>query len=73
MKLTTEQIQIYIDKAIKEVLDGAEYKYRFGQALWNSLPKEVTDEIYQTELDFFYWTDSNKVYDVVYKHLVKDE
>jgi hypothetical protein len=35
--------------------------YRYGQALYNILPKDITAEINCTEDDFFYWTDDEKV------------
>jgi hypothetical protein len=47
--------------------------YRLGQAIFNLLPKEVSDTIYMTELDFFFWTDDNKVLQVFYDNLVGDQ
>jgi hypothetical protein len=51
-------IQEYLnlkEQAWKEVKQGESYSYRYGQAVWNLLPKEVSDKIYLTDEDFFQW------------------
>ena len=73
MKLTKTEMQKYIDIANKQVFDGIEYHYRFGQAMYNLLPKEVTEQIYMTELDFFYWNDYDAVMEVINEELTERE
>jgi hypothetical protein len=46
-------------QAWKAVEEGRSYHYRYGQSVWNLLPKEVSDKIYSTSYDFFYWPDTN--------------
>lgn len=72
MKLTYEEMNAYIKVAWIQVEYGKEYHYQFGQALYNLLPNYVTQQIYQTEFDFFYWTDDNKVLEVAYNQLCKE-
>ena len=73
MKLTKTEMQKYIDIANKQVFDGIEYHYRFGQAMYNLLPKEVTEQIYMTKLDFFYWNDYDAVMGVINEELTEGE
>ena len=73
MKLTKTEMQKYIDIANKQVFDGIGYHYRFGQAMYNLLPKEVTEQIYMTKLDFFYWTDYDAVMKVINEELTEGE
>ena len=69
IKLTYEQAVKLVDRAAKE---STEVKhYRFGQALWNLMPSEVTDEFLLTEYDFFYWVDNARVVEVFYEHFVE--
>lgn len=44
---------------------------RFGQALWNVLPKDVSDTGHGTDTDFFYWKDKQKVLETFYTHYVE--
>ena len=73
MKLTKTEMQKYIDIANKQCFDGVDYHYRFGQAMYNLLPKEVTEQIYMTKLDFFYWTDYDAVMEVINEELTEGE
>lgn len=45
--------------------------YRFGQALWNLIPIDISSEYLSTDKDFFYWVDNTKVIDVFYQHFVE--
>ena len=69
MKLTQKQAQYILATAYKQMREVP--TYRLGQAIFNLLPKEVSDTIYMTELDFFFWTDSDKVLQVFYDNLVE--
>jgi len=71
MKLTQKQAQNILETARTQMQQVP--TYRLGQAIFNLLPKEVSDTIYMTELDFFFWTDSDKVLQVFYDNLVGDE
>ena len=71
MKLTQKQAQNILETANIQMQQVP--TYRLGQAIFNLLPKEVSDTIYLTELDFFFWTDDNKVLQVFYDNLVGDE
>lgn len=67
-KLTHMQAAKLIQQASQE---SAENKhYRFGQALWNLLPKEVQEPFYMTEKDFFFWADNAKIVKVFYENFV---
>ncbi len=44
-----------------KVMNRNQPDYRYGQALYNILPKDITVEINGTDDDFFYWTDNIKV------------
>lgn len=69
IKLTYEQAVKLVDRAAKE---STEVKhYRFGQALWNLLPVEMTKELLGTTRDFFYWVDNARVVEVFYEHFVE--
>lgn len=69
MKLTQKQAQNILATANIQMQQVP--TYRLGQAIFNLLPKEVSDTIYMTELDFFFWTDSDKVLQVFYDNLVE--
>lgn len=71
MKLTLTQAEYILAAATMQMQQVP--TYRLGQAIFNLLPKEVSDTIYMTELDFFFWTDSDKVLQVFYDNLVGDE
>ncbi len=73
MKLNKHEVQKYIDAANRQTQEGTSYHYRFGQAMWNLLPKEVTEEIYMTKFDFFYWTDYYAVMKVINEQLTEGE
>lgn len=69
MKLT----QIEADKLVYvATLDSQMGHQRFGQALWNILPKEVADSHLGGDNDFFYWTDKFKVMSIFYKYYVEE-
>lgn len=44
--------------------------YRLGQGITNLLPKELWEETNQTDLDFFYWLDNEKVLNTFYSEYV---
>jgi hypothetical protein len=71
MKLTQKQAQSILETANIQMQQVP--TYRLGQAIFNLLPKEVSDTIWRTELDFFFWTDEDKVLQVFYDNLVGDE
>lgn len=49
----------------------SEHPYlRYGQALWNSLPNELTSSLTGTDLDFFYWTNDLEVEKTFFNHFV---
>ena len=59
-------------KAEKYVEEGKSYGYRYGQALYNTLPVECTDQLTYSK-DFFYWADSRKdEIDSICLHLCED-
>ena len=72
MKLTHKEAALYIKQATKDVANSAG-TLRFGQALWNALPEDVTNHIHGTDNDFFYWTDNWKVFRTFYDHCVSKE
>lgn len=68
-KLTYEQAVKLVEQASQE---STEMKfYRFGQALWNLIPTEVSNPWHMTEYDFFYWVDNARVVEVFYQHYVE--
>lgn len=70
MKLSQTELNNYIVIASQQV--AVNPYYRFGQALWNVLPNEVTQNLHgKKELDFFYWTDENKVMEVVEQYILE--
>lgn len=68
IKLTPMQAYNLAQQASQEANENKHY--RFGQALWNLLPKEVREPFYMTDKDFFFWTDNTKVIDVFYENFV---
>ena len=67
-KLTYMQAAKLIQQASQESTENKHY--RFGQALWNLLPKEVGAPFYMTDKDFFLWADNAKVMEVFYENFV---
>ena len=55
-KLTYTQAVKLVEQASQESLQNRDY--RFGQALWNLLPAEMTKDFLGTTKDFFYWKDN---------------
>ena len=70
-KLTYAQATKLVEQASQESLQNRDY--RFGQALWNLLPAEMTKEFLGTTRDFFYWKDSAKVIETFYEFFVDNE
>ena len=68
-KLTYEQAIKLVEQASQESTEIQHY--RFGQALWNLIPIDVSSEYLSTDKDFFYWVDNNKVIEVFYQHFVE--
>lgn len=70
MKLSQTELNNYINIAIQQVTVNP--YYRFGQALWNILPNEVTKDLHgKKDFDFFYWTDNNAVMKVVLENILE--
>ena len=70
-KLTHAQAAELVEQASQESLQNRDY--RFGQALWNLLPAEITKEFLGTTKDFFYWKDNAKVIETFYEFFVDNE
>ena len=70
-KLTYAQAVKLVEQASQESLQNR--NYRFGQALWNLLPAEITKEFLGTTRDFFYWKDNAKVIETFYEFFVDNE
>ena len=70
-KLTYTQAVKLVEQASQESLQNRDY--RFGQALWNLLPTEMTKEFLGTTRDFFYWRDNAKVIETFYEYFVDNE
>ena len=70
-KLTYAQATKLVEQASQESLQNRDY--RFGQALWNLLPAEMTKEFLGTTKDFFYWRDNAKVIETFYEYFVDNE
>lgn len=70
MKLTRKESDLYMLQAIKDVTES-HGTLRLGQALWNVLPKAVTDPHHGTNKDFFYWIDDYEVLKTFTKHFVE--
>jgi hypothetical protein len=65
-KLTVIEAVEYMVKANDSVVEFdatnmAKGSYRYGQALWNSLPEEIRDTHISTDADFFYDEDQPTV------------
>lgn len=76
MKLSQAKINSLINEAWHvhtKVNQDPRAKYRFGQALWNLLPCQVSGELYMTNKDFFYWPDERvaEILEIVYNDLVE--
>ena len=70
-KLAYTQAVKLVEQASQESLQNKDY--RFGQALWNLLPAEMTKEFLGTTRDFFYWKDNAKVIETFYEYFVDNE
>ena len=70
-KLTYAQAVKLVEQASQESLQNRDY--RFGQALWNLLPAEMTKDFLGTTRDFFYWKDNTKVIETFYEYFVDNE
>lgn len=71
MKLTIMDANKLINKANEEV--RANKSYRFGQALWNSLPKELIEDEVGTDKDFFYLEDRSAILRAFYTNFVEED
>ncbi|QAX99612.1 hypothetical protein AsFcp4_158 [Aeromonas phage AsFcp_4] len=60
MKMTVPETYNLIRKSLYETKN----EYRFGQAVFNNLPKEIADQIRGTDKDFFYW-DNNRQREII--------
>ena len=71
LKLTQDEAQaLLIQVGEKSALIPS---YRLGQGIYNALGDNLASIVWNTELDFFYWTDDNLVMEVFYKHFVRGE
>lgn len=69
MKLKVEEALTLVKNARQYV---EKFSYcRFGQALFNSLPKDVANSHAGKEMDFFYWLDDEKVLECFYANYVE--
>lgn len=74
-KLSTHEMSNVIYEACKLVEKHKDCHYRYGQAVFNLLVehhKDLADEIWGTELDFFY-KDDNFTNDVLEKCIKEDK
>jgi hypothetical protein len=60
-----------------EVNTDPQAKYRLGQAIFNLLPKEIAYDIYEGNVeDFFFWHDSPeneaKILEILFSNYVED-
>lgn len=69
MKLTHEEADKLVYAATLDCVCNP--FLRFGQALWNMLPHNAVQDNSGGELDFFYWTDKQKVLQAFYSHYVE--
>lgn len=70
LKLTQDGAQALLLK-VGEQIAGCP-SYRLGQGIYNLLRETpLADIVWQTGLDFFYWTDDNLVMETFYKHFVR--
>ena len=70
LKLTQDEAQALLSK-VREQIAGCP-SYRLGQGIYNLLRETpLADIVWNTELDFFYWTDDNLVMETFYKHFVR--
>ena len=80
MKLTQTEMLNLITKARSiqaEVNTDPRAKYRLGQAIFNLLPKEIAYDIYEGNVeDFFYWQDSPeneaKILEILFTNYVEE-
>ena len=71
-KLSYTQAAKLVEQASQESLQNRDY--RFGQALWNIIPAEMTKEFTgSTTVDFFYWVDNARVVETFYAYFVDNE
>ena len=75
MKLSKTNLENFIQLAWNEYFRAnkdPKAKYRFGQALWNTLPKSVTEHIHATDKDFYYWPDERvaEILEIAYSEFV---
>lgn len=70
-KLSYTQAAKLVEQASQESLQNRDY--RFGQALWNLIPAEMTAVHVFTTRDFFYWKDNAKVVETFYAYFVDKE
>ncbi len=71
-KLTVEDAMVIHTKACQQVEEGQSYSYRYGQAVYNLLPKDLADEVHMTELDTFY-KDQIESMRILFNELTKKE
>lgn len=62
---------IELVRLAREQVVNSNGQVRFGQALWNKLPREQQDSTVNTPLDFFYWLDDERVLKTFYDKLVE--
>ena len=72
-KLTQQQAEVAITHA--RALCNTHHYIRFGQSLWNLLPVKMTETMWNTDKDFFHWSNKeiDKILAVFYAECVEDE
>ena len=72
-KLTQQQAEVAIMHA--RALCNTHPYIRFGQSLWNLLPVKMTETMWNTDKDFFHWSNKeiDKILAVFYAECVEDE
>lgn len=64
MRLNFDEATVILNKAKEQVKENK--GYRLGQAIWNLLPDEIANEHRASDVDFFYWTDDERVLNVFF-------
>lgn len=70
-KITQDQALFYLEEAY--CVSGKHECIRFGQALFNALPLDVTNHIRGTDQDFFYDTNHDTIYEKFFANCVVDD
>lgn len=69
VKLTYQEAQQVLRKAY--AMQMKTQSVRFGQALWNSLPNELTRKLTGTDADFYYEQSDQIAHEKFYEYFVE--